>query len=306
MVYWIFQEEISSCHNQRRDAETVANCNMLRVSPNSKLNAGFRIFPGVMLPGEEGEIEPMKFGDPNPISIEDENLALQLAETRSGVSQPQQGLASGTFNKRGVYTAMGTLSLLQESDNRTSLNISDIRYAHTKLGRLLAYQYAVDGTKSKFQRFGDERADLVMKALNAFISKRMALSVMSASASINREVEKQNDMMLANIMKAHYQAVAGMLQGISSPMTPPAVKDYLINAIKASDYLMKDVLRVFDKAEPERMVPEINEQLIQQSGQPAPGAGGPSQMAQPPGGQAVPGVLPGGGGTPVPSGGQLQ
>ena len=289
-----FQEEISETHNHRKDAEIVANCSMLRVSPDSKLNAGYRIFPGVMLPAEQGEVEPLQFGQPSSITIDDERLTLDLAQQRSGVSQAQQGLGAGTMSKRGVYTAMGTMSLLQEGNNRTSLNVADLRYAHMKLGRLLIKQYGEDAVKSKFTCFGDEKATLIMAALKAFDNKQLALDVGGASASLNREVEKQNDLMLSNIMRMHYQAIAQMVGAISQPTTPPEVKDYLTQAIHASNILMKDVLRVFDKNEPERMVPEPHEQLQQ----PSPGgAGGSPQMVQPGGGQGV-SQLPGGGAQP--------
>ena len=299
-----FQEEISQMHNQRRDSETVSNCNIIRVSPDSKLNAGYRIFPGAMLPAEKDEVETMQFGSPNPISIDDEKLALDLAQQRTGVSQPQQGAGTGSFNKRGIYTAMGTLSVLQESDNRTSLNISDIRYSHVKLGRLLAYQYGQDATKGKFLRFGEEKAALIMQGLRNYVGKKVAISIHAANASINREVEKQNDMMLANIMRQHYQAIAGMLSGVSNPQAPPEVREYLKKAIKASDLLMREVLRVFGKPEPERMVPEPN---VEQAGnQPSGGAGSPTQMAPGAGGPQLSGLPGGGTGIPGPQTGQVQ
>lgn len=281
-----FQEEISTIHNQRRDASTVANANFMRVDPDSKLNEGYRIFPGATVPGEKDEVEPMQFGQPSQMTIDEERLALDLAERRVGVSQPQQAMGSGAFNKRGVYTAMGTLSLLQEGNNRSDLNISDFRYAHTKLGRLLARELAEFGLdSSRYRMFGGMAEDFV-GALRALRAKTMAIKVLASNASINREVEKQNDLMLTGIMQRHYSMVTQLLQAVSNPQIPPALSDYLKKVIKAANLLMETTLRHFGQDEPVRLVPEPTDENPARQPQPSP------QMVQQSGLQALPGAPP--------------
>jgi len=251
-----FQEEISQIHNQRRDRMTVANSAAWRVNPDSKLHEGYKIFPSAMVPAEKDEIEALQMGEPSEVSIDEERLSLDLAERRSGVSQPSQAAGAGSFNKRGVYTAMGTLSIMQEGNNRTDLNVSDLRYAHTKVGRMIARQFAEFGNDTyRFGYFGD-MAERIVAALTALKERRMALPVMSSTASVNREVEKQNDLMLSGVMSRHYQTIAQFLQAASSQQLPPAMQDYMKQAIRASNNLMKLVMRHFGFDEPERSVPE--------------------------------------------------
>lgn len=280
-----FQEEISQIHNQRRDAQTVANAKVWRVDPDSPLHKGYRIFPSAMLPGAKDEIEPMSHGEPSQVNIEEEQLALDLAERRSGVGQPMQASGSGTLSKRGVYSAMGTLSLLQEGNTRTDLNVTDIRYAHTKLGRVLLSQYSEFGIGARAQLFG-KLGEKLEEALRLYKSRRIALPVYAATASVNREVEKQNDIMLTNIMQKHHQAIAQMLQATTNPMVGPEIKDYMGKAIKSLEVLMKYVMRHFGYDEVDRLVPSVKT-ASGEAGQP-PAAPGPAQLPQGGGGQPSP------------------
>lgn len=289
-----FQEEISEIHNQRRDNMTIANTKMWAVDPDSKLHKGYRTYPGAMLPARQTtgakEIEPLECGMPVQGEIESERLSLELAEKRSGVSPPMQGSGAGTNTKRGIYTAMGTLSLLQEGNTRTDLNITDIRYAHTRLGRLLALEYGSFGVNEDLLRKFGKNADLIRQALDAIAEGKMALPVYAATASVNREVEKQSDLMLTQVMDRYHQGVAGMLQAINNPMTPEPIKKYVGQAIEAARTLMMDVLRHFDRDEVERLVPKPDitpPQPSQQQQPPAsPQMGGDQQP------QLGPGVVP--------------
>ncbi len=293
----MIQEEVSVIHNQRRDNMTVANTRVWRVNPDSKLHQGYQIFPSAMLPAEAGEIEPLQHGELSGITIEEERLSLELAERRSGVSPPMQGFGAGTQTKRGIYSAMGTLSLLQEGNRRTDLIISDIRFGHTKLGRILSKEYAHFGLdESKLLQFGDQ-AELVSKAAEMIRKGRLGLPIYSATASVNKEVEKQNDLMLAQVMARHYGMIAQLLQQASVSVLPQPVRDYMVEVVKSSDFLMKEILRAFDKDDVGALVPDP----FKKKGGAAGGQSGLTVLQSPqspamaggPGGQTVPG-LPGG------------
>jgi hypothetical protein len=274
-ILWNLQEEISQIHNQRRDNVTVANTRVWRVNPDSKLHQGYRIFPSAMLPAEPGEIEPLEHGVGGAtIDIAQEQLALELAEKRSGVTNPQQGMGSGQFSKRGVYSAMGTMSLLQEGNTRTDLNITDMRYAHTKLGRLLCSLYGEFGIGNQRLLSLGKIGPTVETALKALNRGQMALPVTASTSSTNREVEKQNDMVLSGVMSKHYQTVTAMLQAASNPVVPENVRKYLTSAIDSSEIMMKSILKHFGYDEVDRLVPTASE--------PAPPGGGTLMPGAPP------------------------
>jgi hypothetical protein len=304
---WSFQEEISEIHNQRRDNQTIANTKVWRVSPDSKLHSGFRIYPGAMLPAEENEIEPLQHGEVSEMSIDEEKLALDLAERRSGVSPPQQGYGAGTNTKRGIYSASGTLALMQDGNRRTDLNISDFRYAHTILGRILSQQYATEGYgKKRLELFGS-RAEQIEEAFKAVKDGTMGIPVYSSTSSVNKEVEKQSDIMLNQIMNQHYQMISALLAQLQNPLVPPEVKDYTSKVIKSSNRLMKAILKDFDRDDGEDLVPEPSKPSTQPKPFALPGGGlGGGQNQQPNGSvpsqtQPIPSMAGGAGGQGVSS-----
>lgn len=248
-------DELSTMHNQRRDNVTVCTTKFFLVDPDSKLHEGYRIFPSAMLPATPGELEAVDMGQPAQITIDEERLSLDLAEKRTGVSGPIQGTGSGVNTKRGVYTAMGTLSLLQEGNTRTDLNITDMRDAHTRLGRLLCREYAVTGLGDRTAAFG-ELSKKIEAALNAMEAGQVVLPITAATSSVNREVEKQNDLMLSGLLNRHYSQITQMLQSSADPRVPDEIKQYVAKAVRGADYMMKSVMRHFGYDEVEKYVPD--------------------------------------------------
>jgi hypothetical protein len=260
-IIWPFEEGASETYNGYRDNQTVANTRVWRVSPDSKLHEGYRIYPSAMLPAEKDEIEAIAHGDVSSVNLDELRLLLDLAERRSGVSPSQQGFGAGTqTGKRGIYSAMSTLMVMQDSNSRKDLNVSDMRDAHVRLERLLSLQYHIFGRNNAFHKkrlelFG-KKAPLIEQALEAIAERKLALPCYSSTASVNKEVEKQNDLMLAQVMARHYQMIATLLGSIQNIMTPPQVKEYFAQVVLASNLLMRDILKNFGKDDVERLVPD--------------------------------------------------
>jgi len=305
---WSFQEELSEEHNGRLDNRTIANTRLWRVDPDSKLHAGYRIYPSALIPAEKDEIEPLQMGDISSQTIDDERFSIELAERRAGISPPMQGAGAGQQGKRGIYTAQGTLAVMQEGNRRTDLNISDMRYSHTRLGRILLSDYAHNKVRPALLNVFGDKADLIEQALQAVKDGKLGLPIFSSTASVNKEVEKQSKMMLIGLMKQHYMGIAQMIAQISGPTIPPDVKKYLSEVIKASNMVMKSTLKDFDMEDVDLLVPEVSENAGQsaQAGTPSgtqPGAQPPGQappQGQPrqnlltmPGGSGVSNVPPG-------------
>lgn len=303
-----FQEEVSTIHNQRRDNMTIANMKLWAVDPGSALHKGFKIYPSAMVPARQiqgqPEISPLEMGIPVQGEIDSERLSLELAERLSGVSPPMQGYGAGQQTRRGVYTAMGTLSLLQEGNTRTDLNISDIRFAHTRLGRLLCQEYGLFGVgEDRLEKFG-QLGEKIRLGLSAIAQGNMALPVYAATASVNREVEKQSDLMLQGVMDRYRQGIMTLLGQI--PMMPSHVQPQGIKELEAANMMMQQILRHFGYDEVDRLAPRPEIPQQQQQQQPQPQQPGPPQLPQagPPGQQPPPGG-PQGPGPMLPQGGPL-
>jgi len=251
-----YQEEISTKHNQRNDAGTLRNTSIARVSRASKLDSIFSLYPGAVVPGEQNEIEIMNLGTPTESSVPEEQMSLQLAERRAGIDMGIQASGGGTQNPRkGVYSAMGTFSVMQQSNRRSNLRTTDMRYSHISLGRLVLKLYAHFGLGHKGRIFGNNEKYLV-KALEAVKQGKLNFPVRASTASVNRELEKQNDMLLVNIVRQHHMGIAQLMQSVMSGQLPPAIAKYLVKSIRSADALMHQVLRNFGHDDTSRLLPD--------------------------------------------------
>lgn len=264
-----YQEEVSVIHNQRADNRLLANTAAMRVSRASKLDSIFSIYPGSCIPAEKDEIENLNLGTNYPSSVQEEGLTLALADKRAGVEAGVSGQGGGSTGKKGTsYSAMGTFSVMQQGNRRGDINTTDMRYAHIELGRLVLTLYAHFGIGDKGRIFGKNEVHL-KKAFEAVRDGRLVFPIRAATGSINKELEKQNDMMLTNVMGQHYQTIAGLLSAISGPqgqMIPPNVKVYLESTIDGSIQLMKHILRNFGHDDTSRLLPSPEKGAV--NGQP--------------------------------------
>jgi hypothetical protein len=251
-----YQEEIATKHNQRNDAGTLRNTSIARVSRASKLDSIFSLYPGAVVPGEQNEIEIMNLGTATESTVPEEQMSLQLAERRAGIDMGIQASGGGTQNPRkGVYSAMGTFSVMQQSNKRSNLRTTDMRYSHISLGRLVLKLYATFGLGDKGRIFGKNEKYLV-KALEAVKSGRLNFPVRASTASINRELEKQNDMLLVNVLRQHHMGIAQLMQSVVGGQLPPPLAKYLVKTIRSSDALMHQVLRNFGHDDTSRLLPD--------------------------------------------------
>jgi hypothetical protein len=308
LLEW-YQEEVSTIHNQRNDNATAANTRMLRVSPRARnLDSNFEVYPFALLIGEKDDIETMPIADVYQSSFQNEEMALRHVQSRAGVAPAIAGAGQGAMQKRpNVYSAMGTLASMQEGTTRTNLEVTDFRHAHVTLGSLLARTFAKFGVGDRSEVFGLDAAHLEA-ALEAVRTNHMRIPIRAATASLNKEVEKQSDMLMVGLMQRHYTAIGQLMQAISNPIVPPQVSDYLVKVIQSSDRLMKRILKDFGYDQPDQFIPEPQLPRSQngQQGQPEaannPQAGGsqPVQGAAASAAGGGAGLLPqpGGGSTP--------
>ena len=299
-----YQEELSTVHNQRLDNATAANTRALRVSPRARnLDANVELYPMALLVGEKDDIEAIQIADVYPSAFENETVTMAHAQSRAGITPAIAGSGGGGPQKKtGSYSAAGTLATMQESNSRINLDASDFRHAHVKLGSLLTAMYAKYGVGKRDKIFGLD-GKLLKSALEEFSKDRLAIPIRASTASLNREMDKQSDMLLAGLLQRHYTAVGQLMQAMSSPMIPDEVKDYMVKTVRSLDRFMKRVMKDFQYDQPEQFVPEPKLPQIQ-SGQNPPAASGR---------QVAPGAPPlsstiaaasqqGGGVVPAPSG----
>lgn len=254
-----YQEEITTGHNQRVDNRTLANTAIIRVPATGRFDAHFSFYPGMTIPGDKDSIEPMQVGAVYPNSVQEEMLTLKLGEDRIGSGSSAAGgggLGAGTVGKTtGAYSSMGTYAVMQDQNKRVAQITSDFKYAHIKAGRQAAKLFGHFGFGQRAEYFGN-RSELIREALESLRTKKLGFSVKAATASINREVEKQNFLLLSGILQKHYTAVGQLIQAIQNPQIDQVLKAYLIRTAEAMNMIHEKVLVAFQIDDRSRVLPE--------------------------------------------------
>lgn len=262
-----YQQFVSMDHNQRVDNRNLANTGALRVPANSPLLSVLKVYPGVVFPGGKDEIEAIKLGDTSGFSTEDEQLTLALAKERTGIDPAVGGAGGGIVNaKRGIYSAQGTAIANQLSNNRNNLRMSDMRSSHTRFGRKALQMYANFGITRQIKAYGDN-SEKIISALKHYKDGKLGLIVRPASASNNKELEKQNDLLLMQNLERIQGADIQSMMALEQPGFPEQAKEYVIKCIIAKNALMRKIFRAFDHTDIERMtpLPEFIKQMREQA-----------------------------------------
>jgi hypothetical protein len=256
----IYQEELSTVHNQRLDNATVANIRALRISPRARaLDSNTELYPAALIVAEEGEIESIQVGDVYPSTFKNEELTLQLVARRAGITPAVAGGGSGGMKGKAgsqQYTAQGTLAVMQENNSVVGFATSEFRHAHAQLGTMLVKMYDKFGTAGKEEMFGLD-GEKLKNALAKFGGDQgINIPLRSTTASLNREVDKQTGVIIAGLLQRHYTAVGQLIQAINNPMAPPEFKEYAAKVVIASEQFHKKVVKDFGYEQPDLYIPE--------------------------------------------------
>ena len=254
----MYQEECSTTHNQRIDNRTLLNTSVLLGGNNPRIDAGVSLFPMAVLPFNKDEVDIVSLGSKADSSVPEEELTIALAKARFGTDMGSpEGSGSGTVGKKGTYSSMGTFSIMQQGARRININITDFRFLHLNSGQKCLRQYAYFGIgENRLKYYGDD-AKYLSKAMEAIKAGRLELPIKAATASINKEVEKQTGMLFTQVMQRHYGAIAQILQGITNPTIPDDIKEFLIGSIGGMAYVMSKLARAFGYDDVARMQPEL-------------------------------------------------
>jgi hypothetical protein len=300
----MYQKELSNNSNWRTNNRNYNMMGVWRVSPESKLSSILEFYPGVAVPAKEGEIELLKPGADVGYNDGPDQFISALAKERAGVDPAIGGTGGGVVNpKRGIYSASGTSMVMMQQNNRNNLRLSDMRSFHVKLGIKLLKMYSHWGIGPRLRGYGSN-AENLSNAFKNFKEGTLGLRLRPTSSSGNKELERQNDILLVDKLGAWTQAQAQIIEAMMNPQIPPPLKVYYSQALIANRLLMQDLLRNFNKDNVDSLLPQIKEimGMALQIGQPQGGAGAANQPnGRPNPAQGVPqGALPVGGvpGTP--------
>jgi len=147
-----------------------------------------------------------------------------------------------------------------------------------------------------------ERTLVLKNAFDAYKSGSLGFRLRPTTASNNKELERQNDILLSGALSRFYQENAQMLQAMVQPNMPPVLAKYYGQVLLSNVALYKTILRNFNHDDVSRLVPDIGKLL--EEGQ-AQGGGGQNPPQNGPMNAGNPGSSPSFAGTQgsIPTGG---
>jgi len=299
-----YQKELSQNSNWRTNNRNFAMLGIFRVDPDSKLSSILQMYPGVMIPAKDGAIEQLKQPQDVGYSSEADQFIMSAAQQRAGIDPAIGGTGGGIVNnKRGIYSASGTSMMLIQQNNRNNLRMSDMRSAHVRIAIKLMQMYANIGIGDKLKKYG-ERAETLKKAFAAYKAGTIGFRLRPTTASNNKELERQNDILLQGALSRFVQENAQIIQALSANpgQIPPALKEFYTDALLGNAALFKDILRNFNRDDTTRLMPDMVS-VVQKLQPPEAGNGnaagsgagpqaGPDQGAIPNGGVQGSGAIP--------------
>jgi len=202
--------------------------------------------------------------------------------------------------------ARETYQLLQEMNKKFKFGIDNIRddmgEVGTKAAMLMAqyqprYSYFTAGPNGMLQ---EEALDFPFE----FLRDAVGIELTASSELLNVETRRENNLIAYQLMSDYDTKLAGMVQAILSPETPPPFRDFLFQVSQQGFKILTEFLDDLGKKDSKSLIPQISEEMVKQmNAQPPPGPppGGPPGQGggHPRGGGPPPGV-PRGGGMPPP------
>lgn len=307
-----FEESATEIHNQRVLNMLLANCRVWARKEGTGSDTE-EIWPGknIYCADPKNDVVPLQMADVYTSSIQAETILAQYAERRSGVGDLGQGRSAALGSRTPGITA---LSAMQSVNKRFTPAFDAIRIATARAIQQCLYRYQervlagdVEVQTRIIRMLGPEDGNRVIEVLrNEDFDTGVLVELTAGSATANREADRQNAIMLANILGQYYSQLIQLMTLITAPTTPPELRTVGMKVIDAASEVVDRTIRTFDQVrDPEDFIIRA-EDIIQSGGaQPAIPQQGIQQlltmMGQQPGAQpgAPPQAPPNGSGPPT-------
>jgi len=116
-----------------------------------------------------------------------------------------------------------------------------------------------------FQVLDYESANLVIDALkNDSFDEQVDIELTAASASVNREADRQNAILLTNLLGQYYQRTLELVSIAANPQTPPEVRTIANRIASAAGEVIDRTIRTFDQVrDPATFVIDVENTMTQ-------------------------------------------
>jgi hypothetical protein len=262
-----FEEKITDIHNYSTLNILLANSRIW--AGDGTVPENLRLWPGLVIDGlaSTDSLKPLAMADVYNSIWQDQMMVIQLANQRVGINE---GVSPQSVPSR--TPGITTMSMLQQVNRRFTPAFDSMRLAISGAVMQCLYRYQerlLSGDKiaeaTIFQVLGYTEGMRVIDLLaNESFDEQVDVELTAASTSVNREADRQNAMMLTNILAQYYQRTLELVTIAANPETPPEVRSIATKIADAAGEVIDRTIRTFDQVrDPETFVVEVEEELNQ-------------------------------------------
>lgn len=266
-----FQRETTDLHNHQVINVTLANVRMWGVQRGAVPDSGtIEVFPGRIIPLADpaNDIRELRLSDIYPSLPATQGMVIGLAERRVGINdinlpRPSQVIGSRT-------PGITTMSMLQQVNKRFTPAFDQMRLATSEavVEGIRRYSERIQGGDVAIEDYlrellGEQDAALVIEILSKpnFL-QRVAVELTASSASVNREADRQNAVMLVNLLGQYYDKALQLVQMASDPQIAQPVRDAAQKIAAAAGEVIERTLRTFDQVrDPQTFIVDISNEI---------------------------------------------
>jgi hypothetical protein len=262
-----FQTGVSDFFNHWSLNALLANSRLWRARAGV-LPDPWTVWPGKVVTAEAGEVEGLQMADvysSGPAAI---SLLTQLADHRVGVNAMSQPRPSQIMGSR--TPGITAISLLQQVNRRFTPAFDDMKQATAGAVKQCLFRYGEQIKAGDHESIdyimkvmGDEDGALVVDALRADdFANNIILELTASSTAANKESDRQNSVMLVNLLAQYYQKALELVMIASNPQVPEPVREVARKIADASSNIIERTLRTFDNVrDPTTFIVEMDAEL---------------------------------------------
>ena len=201
------------------------------------------------------------------------NMGIGLAERRVGLNDLTSTKPSAVMGSR--TPGITALTMVQQVNKRFTAAFDSMRMATAGAVRQCMFRYKeqlLKGNKKIEQHImdviGEEDGARVIAALREpDLEESIHIELTASSASINKEADRQNAIMLTNLLGTYYQKVLELTSIAANPQTPEAVRKVAIDIATKAGEIIDRTVRTFDSIrDPSTFTIEIEDVLNSSQG----------------------------------------
>jgi hypothetical protein len=265
-----FQDEITDNHNERNLNQRLANTRCFKSRFGTVVGGTVRLWANRNLEMmDPNDLMELKLSDEYTSAIQAESVTMALAERRVGLNDLNSpARPSQMFSSRTPATT--SMNMLAQVNKRFTPAFDDLRFATAGSVKQALFRYrerVLMNDTAVLQKIEDilgaEKAANIVELFRDERFEEMFVAELTAgTASVNRDVDRQNAITLANLLAGYYQKALELVMVASNPQTPPAVKEVATKIATAANEVIERVIRTFDQVrDPHTFIIEIEDTL---------------------------------------------